>query len=240
MNELIKIEGFCTEQYGVKTITKGDEIWFLASDVCNSLDLSNVSQALTRLDDDEKDIISNDTPGGTQEMLVISESGLYSLVLSSRKPDAKMFKRWVTHEVIPAIRKTGKYEAKKLTGPELMAMALIEADSTIKNQAKQIEAMKPAAQFYADVTGSRDAISIADAAKIIGMGYGQNKLFALLRDNGVLMAGNVPYQKYIDQGWFRVVEQKYEAKGETKISIKTLVFQKGIDGIIKLIRKLDT
>lgn len=134
------------------------------------------------------------------------------------------------------VEKQSKQAPKKLSGPELMAMALIEADQTIKNQALQIEAMKPAAQFYADVTGSRDAISIGEAAKIIGMGYGQNQLFELLRNYGVLMPNNQPYQSYIDRGWFRVVEQKYEAKGETRISIKTLVYQKGIDGIIKMIR----
>lgn len=138
------------------------------------------------------------------------------------------------------IEKQSRQSPKKLTGSELMAAALIEAQSIISGKDKQIEAMKPAAQFYADVTGSRDAISIADASKIIGMGYGQNKLFELLRDFNVLMANNTPYQKYIDMGWFRVIEQKYDANGETKINIKTLVFQKGIDGIIKMIRSIKT
>lgn len=126
----------------------------------------------------------------------------------------------------------------RLTGAALMAAALIEASAIIEQQKNQIEAMKPAAQFYADVTGSRDAISIGDAAKIIGMGYGQKQLFELLRSEVVLMANNVPYQTFIDRQWFRVIEQKYTTpKGETKISIKTLVYQKGIDGIIKIIRK---
>jgi prophage antirepressor-like protein len=82
---------------------------FLAKDICEILELNNVSQALSRLDDDEKGIILNDTQGGKQEMSVVNESGLYSLVLSSRKPEAKKFRKWVTNEVLPAIRKTGSY-----------------------------------------------------------------------------------------------------------------------------------
>lgn len=128
-------------------------------------------------------------------------------------------------------------QPKKLTGQALVATALIEANKMLEQQAAQIEAMKPAAQFYADVAGSRDAIPMSQAAKIIGMGVGRNSLFQILRDNGVLMANNEPYQKYIDNRWFRVVEQKYTLPdGEVKISIKTLVYQKGIEGIIKLIR----
>lgn len=101
---------FENEEFGnVRTIMIDNEPWFVASDVCRALDVGNTSQALTRIDADEKDIILNDTLGGKQETLVINEYGLYSLILSSRKPEAKKFKRWITHEVIPAIRKTGSY-----------------------------------------------------------------------------------------------------------------------------------
>jgi len=127
---------------------------------------------------------------------------------------------------------------QKLTGMALISAAVIEAHKMIDQQAKQIEAMKPAAQFYADVAGSRDAMPMSQAAKIIGMGVGRNRLFAILRENGVLMANNEPYQKYIDLRWFRVVEQKYQAPdGEIHISVKTLVYQKGIEGIIKILRE---
>lgn len=88
--------------------TTGEPLW-IAKDVCKVLGMDNHRQALSRLDEDEKDVISNDTLGGTQNMTVVNESGLYSLILSSRKPEAKPFKRWVTHEVLPAIRKTGSY-----------------------------------------------------------------------------------------------------------------------------------
>lgn len=95
----------------IRTIDQNGEIWFVANDVCAALDISNPRQAVSRLDDDERGVISNDTPSGTQDLNIISESGLYSLVMSSRKAEAKHFKRWVTHEVLPKIRKTGRYDA---------------------------------------------------------------------------------------------------------------------------------
>lgn len=96
-------------QHNVRTIDKDGEVWFVANDVCDVLDIANPRNATARLDDDEKGVVSNDTPGGTQELTVINESGLYSLVLSSRKEQAREFKRWVTREVLPTIRKTGRF-----------------------------------------------------------------------------------------------------------------------------------
>lgn len=92
-----------------RIIDRNGESWFVLADVCRELDIGNPSQAASTLDDDEKGIITNDTPGGAQKMVIISESGLYSLILRSRKPEAKRFKKWVTKEVLPAIRKTGGY-----------------------------------------------------------------------------------------------------------------------------------
>ena len=111
MNE---IQVFNNTQFGeVRSINRNGEPWFVAADVCRALDVGNSRQALTRLDEDEKGVISTDTPGGRQEMSIVNEPGLYTLVLGSRKPEAKAFKRWITHEVIPAIRKTGGYTIKK-------------------------------------------------------------------------------------------------------------------------------
>lgn len=98
--------------FKVRVLIRDNEPWFVAKDVCDCLELGNVSQTCSRLDDDERGIISNDTPSGKQEMLIVSEPGLYSLVGSSKKQEAKAFKRWVNHEVLPSIRKTGKYEAR--------------------------------------------------------------------------------------------------------------------------------
>lgn len=102
---------FENEKFGqVRVVEKDGEPWFVAKDVCVCLDISNSRDALTTLDDDEKGVAIADTPGGPQEMQTVSESGFYTLVFKSRKPEAKAFRKWVTSEVIPAIRKTGKYE----------------------------------------------------------------------------------------------------------------------------------
>lgn len=104
------IQLFTNEDFGdIRVVMREGEPWFIAADVCRALDISNVSDAVARLDEDEKGIVLTDTPGGKQNTSIISEAGLYTLVLSSRKPEAKIFKRWVTHEVIPSIRKTGSY-----------------------------------------------------------------------------------------------------------------------------------
>jgi len=129
-------------------------------------------------------------------------------------------------------------QLKQPTGQELIALALVEAQRFLAEKDAIIESQKPAVQFMNDVTGSRDAIEMSQVAKIIDKGYGRNQLFDLLREHGITRFNNEPYQNYIDSGWFRVVEQKWQdSKGETHIRIKTLIYQKGIDGIIKLIDK---
>lgn len=100
------------DQQQFRTILRDGEPWFVLADVCRALEIGNPSQASSRLDDDERGIISNDTPSGVQQMVIVSESGLFSLILSSRKQEAKRFKKWVTSEVLPSIRKTGGYGAR--------------------------------------------------------------------------------------------------------------------------------
>ena len=104
----------------VRVVDRNGEPWWIARDVCDPLGLDNVSQAVSKLDPDERGIISSDTPSGPQDMLVINESGLYSLILRSRKPEAKRFKRWITHEVLPSIRKTGSYVSP--VGPTIISI----------------------------------------------------------------------------------------------------------------------
>lgn len=94
----------------IRALTIDNEPWFVAADVCEILEVNNSRQAVARLDDDEKGVISNDTPGGQQDMTIVNEPGLYTLILGSRKPEARQFKRWITHEVLPAIRQTGSYQ----------------------------------------------------------------------------------------------------------------------------------
>jgi len=107
----MQLQTFTGEYGGVRIVMEGEDPWFTASDVCKALGLSNVSHAVSKLDEDEKGITTNDTLGGRQKMLIVSESGLYHLVFMSRKAEAKAFRKWVTSEVLPAIRKYGQYAA---------------------------------------------------------------------------------------------------------------------------------
>jgi len=234
MQSLQKVFDYKGQQ--VRTVIKNGQPWWVAKDVCDILDLGNSRMALERLDDDEKGVSLIDTPGGPQQMQVVNEPGLYTLILGSRKKEAKEFKRWITHEVIPQIRKTGIYA---LEPKQLLAVALIEAQKIIEEQDKKIKELQPKAEFFDAVAGSKDAMDMNRAAKLIyeETRLGRNKLFKLLREKGILMKDNIPYQEYIDKGYFRTIEQKYtKPDGTTHIYIKTLVYQKGLEFIRKLVQ----
>ena len=163
-------------------------------------------------------------------------------VLGSRKKEAKDFKRWITHEVIPSIRKTGGYKIPKTYAEALENLLLeVKENERLINENETFKAERevllPKAEFFDAVTDSKQAIPIGDVAKILDMGIGRNKLFEFMREEKILMPDNRPYQKYIDSGYFRVVEQKYEKNGDTYINLKTLVFQKGVDFIRKKLEK---
>lgn len=234
MNE---ITVFNNENFGdVRTVRIDDEPWFVGRDVAKILGYANPNDALAKhVDEEDRGIAKCDTLGGIQEMMIVNESGLYSLILSSKLESAKKFKRWVTSEVIPQIRKTGSYHAPKTYAEALRRLA----DEAEKMEAlqKQNQLMQPKAEFFDAVTDSKTAIPLGDVAKILDMGIGRNKLFEFLRQKNILTYDNRPYQKYIDAGYFRVIEQKYEVNGEVRINIKTLVFQKGIDWIRKQLVK---
>lgn len=238
MNEL---QIFNNEEFGsVRTITKDNEPMFCLADVCKALDITNAGNVKQRLS--EKGIHNADTPtkGGIQNMVFINESNLYKVIFQSRKPSAERFTDWVTDEVIPSIRKNGGYisNQEKMTPEQIVANALIVAQNIISQKDKQIEEMKPKADFFDAVADSKTAISMNEVAKVLNIkGYGRNNLFEFLRENKVLDCRNVPYQRYVDNGWFRVIEQHYQKNGEPVVTTKTLVYQKGVDGIRKMIEK---
>lgn len=210
------------------------EPWFGAADVCSALDIGNVSQALMRLDDEEKGIIPNDTPGGIQGLLHVSESGLYALVLGSRKPEAKSFKKWITSEVLPSIRKTGAYGIQTLIPKTLPEALRAYAVALEEREALELKVREdaPKVEFHERVSEAKDGQSIGDVAKILGTG--QNRLFAWLRGQNILMASNLPYQEHLDAGRFRVIEQTWEGRSGQHVSTKTLVTGKGLIWIQKL------
>lgn len=168
------------------------EPWFVAADVCRALEVKNARDAVARLDDDEKNtVVLTDGNRGNPNVTVVSEPGLYALVLSSRKPEAKEFKRWITHDVIPSIRKSGGYIAgqEDMSDADLMAKALIVAQRQIEQRDKQITEMQPKALFADAVSASKTSILVNEMAKLLrqnGVEIGEKKLFKLLRVNGYL------------------------------------------------------
>lgn len=215
MNEL-KI--FKNEDFGeVRTITLNNEPWFVGKDVAEILGYANTRDALSkRVDEEDKGVAICDTLGGKQDLIVINESGLYSLILSSKLPTAKKFKHWVTSEVLPSIRKNGGYIAnqEELSSEEILAKALVVAQRVIENKDKQIAEMKPKALFADSVATSHTTILIGELAKILkgnGVEIGQNRLFQWLRDNGYLIQRkgtdyNMPTQKSMELGLFKIKE----------------------------------
>ena len=149
---------FENPQFRVRVVMRDGEPWFVAKDACDCLELGNVSQTCSRLDDDERGIILNDTPSGKQEMLVVSEPGLYSLIGSSKKQEAKAFKRWVNHEVLPSIRKTGGYGIRTvddmINDPDT-AIRLLTQLKIMRLQNKQLEMERDEAIRTKAMIGSR-------------------------------------------------------------------------------------
>ena len=179
------ITPFNFEGTTVRTIQINGETQFVAADVCAALDLPDTHKAIARLDDDEKGRNSIPTPGGQQEMSVVNESGLYNLVLGSRKPEAKRFKRWVTSEVLPTIRKTGSYG--KLVAPtipqSLSAALRLAADQSdqIEAQQAQLAIAGPKADALDRIAGAEGSMCVTDAAKIINLQ--PKRLFAWMHAN---------------------------------------------------------
>ena len=183
---------FKNETFGeIRTAVIDGEPWFVAVDVCRALEIVNSRDALTRIDEDEKGVVLTDTPGGKQEVTTVNEPGLYSLVLGSRKPEAKVFKRWITHEVIPSIRKNGGYIAgqETMSDVELMARALIVAQNVIEEKNRQISGlteenllMKPKAEYFDDLVDRKLLTNFRDTAKEFHLG--QKRFIAFLTDNG--------------------------------------------------------
>lgn len=237
MNE---IKVFDNDAFGsVRTMDMEGEVWFVGKDVAEILGYTNPSKALAD-HVDEEDKLNNESLSslGQRGGWLINESGLYSLVLSSKLPTAKQFKRWITKEVIPSIRKTGGYFATPKTYVEALR-ALADAEEEKERLALENEEMKPKAEFYDTVAESSTTFEVGIVAKILNFGIGRNKLFKFLRNEGILDPDNIPYQQYVDAGYFKVVETPYGTlNGDTLVGKKTVVYQKGIDYIRKrLIKK---
>ena len=211
------IQVFKNDQFGQVRAACGEngEPTFVAKDICAILDLGNPRSSIALLDDDEKGVHSVDTPGGKQQMTTVTEPGFYKLVMRSRKPEAKAFQRWVTHEVLPALRRDGGYMVARAdeTPEETMARALLLAQGTMERQKRRIAGLEPKALFADAVAASDGTCLVGELAKMMrqnGVEIGQNRLFAMLREDGYLgnvgQNRNVPTQRAMDLGLFRIKE----------------------------------
>lgn len=211
------------------------EPWLVGKDVALALGYSNPRDALSRhVDDEDKGVVKHDTLGGVQDLTIINESGLYSLVLSSKLPGAKKFRRWVTAEVLPSIRKTGGYAFPKDYPSALRALA----DAEEKRQAleAQAEVNRPKVLFADAVSAAHTSILVGELAKILkqnGVEMGQNRLFRWLRDKGYLIKRNgvdfnMPTQKAMELGLFEIKETSIaNPDGSVRISKTPKVTGKG-------------
>ena len=225
--EMNNLQIFKSPDFGkVRTIQQNGEPWFIGKDVAEILGYKKPENAIAvHVDDEDKTttLIQGTGSNYKSNAVIINESGLYSLILSSKMPKAKEFKRWVTSEVIPAIRKTGGYIAgsENMTDAEIMAKAVLVAQSTIQQRDQRIKelesdvaAAKPKVLFADAVSASDSTILIGDLAKILkqnGYNTGQKRLFQWLRDNGYLIKRqgadyNSPTQRSMELGLFRVKE----------------------------------
>lgn len=229
---------FNSTEFGeIRTVEIDGKPYFVANDVARALGYIETAKAIRThcKGVSEMDIPSN---GGIQRMKIIPEGDIYRLIVRSKLPSADRFEKWVFDTVLPSIRKNGGYISgqENLTPEQIVANALIVAQNIISQKDKQIEQMKPKAEFFDAVADSKTAISMNEVSKVLGIkGYGRNNLFEFLRNIGILDRWNVPYQRYVECGWFRVIEQKYSKNGEQCVSTKTLVYQKGVDAIRKKI-----
>jgi len=219
MNELTI---FTYENNEVRTSHQNGETWWVLKDVCDALGLSDTSKVAERLDSDELTRIKIVSGGQSREMYAVNESGLYNVIVRSDKPEAKAFKRWVTHEVLPSIRKHGAYmtaetiESAILNPDTIIRIATALKDEQEKNKelTAKVEADKPKVLFADAVSVAKTTILVGEMAKLLkqnGIDIGQNRLFEWLRDNGYLIRRkgvdfNMPTQRAMEMGLFEIKE----------------------------------
>lgn len=237
MNDL---QLFKFENKNVRTLQVDGEPWFVGKDVANVLGYQNGNRDVNRhVDEDDKTVTKCGTSGGTQEMTIINESGLYSLILSSKLPSAKEFKHWITSEVLPQIRKTGKYAPKPLSREELLAKAVLEADTMIKEQKvlleqktkeleesnNKLEEQKPKVIFAESVVASDSAILIRELAHLIkqnGFEIGEKRLYAWMRERGYICKGSCePTQRALELGLFEIIVRTVQRGDKSPLETRT-------------------
>lgn len=236
------LQVFTNEDFGsVRVLAIDNEPWFVSRDVTDALGLDRT--ATRRLDDDEKGVRSMHTQGGEQEVSIITEAGLYSLIMASKKPEAKRFKRWVTHDVLPTIRKHGMYATpqsieRMLADPDTMIATL----KALKAERKRADALMednarllPKATMYDVAIEAEGTMSVTETARYLAQydkGISRKRLFALLRADGLICKqGNAPTKKAIERGYMvQVMTTRADGRANAPYARMT---RKGMDWCVR-------
>jgi anti-repressor protein len=218
------LQQFVYDGHDVRTVAVGGEPWFIAADVAGILDYRMASDMTRRLDADDKGYAKVRTPGGEQEVAVISEAGLYDSIFRSNSEGAKPFRRWVTGNVLPTIRKTGSFHA--MDAAPTLPRSFADALRQLADASEQLEAVAPKAEAYDALMDSSGLYSMQAAAKALG--YGPNILYRDLRRLGILQGNNLPYQRYMHH--FEVKTGTYRNRSQELVpTATTMVRPAGLD-----------
>lgn len=218
------------ESQEVRTVEIEDKTWFVARDICQVLEMTNVAMAVEPLEKDEKMISKLFISSKMRDVTLVSESGVYKILMRSYKPKAVTFQNWLSRDVIPSIRKTGHYGDISQISKIDLARMIIESETRRLELEAKAALDAPKVKSYDELMSSEGLYSMSQVAKLIGK-LGRNKTFALLREKGILMSNNEPYQKHIDNGHFAV--KTYALNG--KKYVQTFATSKGLDFMRALI-----
>lgn len=238
------IQIFNNEHFGeVRVVIVNNEPWWVLKDICCALEIINHKDVIGRLEEDEVGRFNLPHPQNNKkelEMVCINEMGLYDVILRSDKPKCRDFKHWITHEVLPSLRKHGGYinGQENMSKEEILAHSLLLAQSIIDEKNKEIEQKnlkiaedKPFVEFAQRVTKSNDNMLIRDYAKLLcdeGFNIGEKRLYSYLRNNHYVNNNNMPYQRYVDQKYFFVKEgTRISPTGQVHLYKTTLITPKG-------------
>ena len=245
-NDMNNIQIFENPEFGqVRVFIEEGKPLFVAKDVAVLLGYSNPAEAILthcKSGDIEKRYVAHENGFGGTNLQVINESNLYRLIMGSKTSNALKFQDWVVEEVLPSIRKTGSYSVQHKL-PQTYKEALIELIAKVEENEKLLienTELKPKGEFYDAVAGSDTLIDMNQVSKTLNVkGLGRNKLFEFLRSQKILMNDNQPYQQYVDKGYFKLIEVRWTnpKTGDTNITLKTMVFQTGLDFIRKTVKK---
>lgn len=215
-----------------------DQLLWIGRDVCQAIGISKYRDAIAQLDGDERVSVVVDTPGGPQRMSAVTEAGIYSLMFISRSEKVQPFKRWLTHEVLPAIRRTGRYDSNlALPDRKTLAQWVVEAETRADVAEAKVVELEPKADFYDELMEADGTFSFLAVAKMLG--WGRNVMMRQLRQSGVLQGNNLPYRRY--EHHFKVVPKTFinRKTGETVPTATTTVRPAGIEFLRRKLQSLE-